>query len=182
MAKKPRVPRDISSLLVSLRTHQRLLKDYSVKAFNEGDASFLGEVAGKLRVLVYRGGTNKPLLLDLINHYQFEIKIPMSDITGDYQVTPNEYLERLAYAIRTPTRGLVQVTNHELIGLWAQQHGASHEDWEIDEELASAFALSRQLSIGGYPAIVRQLRAISNTVIWVCDQFLQHIDAINITS
>lgn len=165
-----------------MRSHLSLLREYSVRAFDKGDASFLGEVAGKLRVLVYQSRSNKPLLLDLMDHYRIEIEIPISDPTGDFKVTPNEYLDLLAFAIRTPTQGLVQVTNRELIGLWAQQHGASHEDWEINEELASVFTISGQLSIGGFPAAVASLRAISNAVLWVCDQFLQQIDETNISS
>ena len=38
-------------------------------AFSEGRTEYLGEVAGKLRVLVCETRTNKPLLLGLVDEY-----------------------------------------------------------------------------------------------------------------
>ena len=171
-----RVPRDIANLVSSLRSHLSLLREYSTRAFQNGEVSFLGEVAGKLRLLAYESRTNRPLLLDLINHYGFEIQIAISDPTGEFTVTPHEYLDLLAFAIRTPNQGLAEVTNRDLIGLWGQQHGASHEDWELNEELAAAFALSGTLSIGGLPAAAASLRAVSNTFLWVGDELIQRLD------
>ena len=115
-----RVPREIANLVSSLRSHLSLLREYSIRAFQNGEASFLGEVAGKLRVLAYESRTNRPLLLDLIDHYGFEIWIPILDPTGDFTVTPHECLSLLAFAIRTPNQGLAEVTNRDLIRLWAQ--------------------------------------------------------------
>ena len=79
----------------------------------------------------------------------------------------------MAYAIRLPSQELVQVTNKQFIAMWAQQYGASHEDWEISEELVAAFNSS--LIIGGLPASARALMTISNTVLSVGEKFLQTV-------
>jgi hypothetical protein len=62
-------------LVDSLRRHLTLLEEFRVHAFQEGDQDYFGEIAGKLRVLVYEKGRNKPLLLSLIDQFALEIPI-----------------------------------------------------------------------------------------------------------
>src|SRR5206468_13095319 len=94
------------------------------------------------KLLVYERGRNKPLLLSLMDEFSLEIPITLGGppITpepgkpgpGD-QVTLREYLGLIAYGISTPSSGFVTLTKKELIGIWAQENGAAHEDWSLDE-------------------------------------------------
>jgi hypothetical protein len=154
-----------------------LLDEYSARAFREGDEAFFGEVAGKLRILVYESRTNKPLLLDLMKDYDVSIPIPISRPEGDIEMSISEFLDNLAFAIRVPSSGLVSVTNKQLIGMWAQQYGASHEDREIEEEFAQV--LSSGVFIGGLPGAAAALKAIASTVLWLAKEFLVNLDRQN---
>jgi hypothetical protein len=173
MPKPPRVPRDLNNLLAALERHLSLLREYSERAFRKGDASFYGEVAGKLRVLVYEKGRNKPLLLALIREFNLEIPVTINKPRGNIQMTLEEYLDSLAVAIRTPSSGMVSVSKRDFIAIWAQQYGASHEDWEINEELAEA--LGSGMFIGQMPIAAAALRGIANTVLWVGEKFLTQV-------
>ena len=75
MTSHPRIPRRTQDLADSLERHLKLLKEFATKAFNDGDEDYLGEIAGKLRVLVYEKGRNKPLLLSLMD--EFDLQIPI---------------------------------------------------------------------------------------------------------
>ena len=44
-----------------------ILEDFHQRACREGQTRYLGEIAGKLRVLVHQGRTNRALLLDLMS-------------------------------------------------------------------------------------------------------------------
>jgi len=176
----PRVARSQENLVAALRRHADLLDEYSTRAFRQGEESFNGEVAGKLRVLVYQSRTNKPLLLDLMKGYDVSIPIPISRPGGDIEMSIDDFLDNLAFAIRVPSRGLVSVTNMQLIGMWAQQYGASHEDREVEEEFAQV--LSSGIFIGGLPGAAAALKAIANTVLWLAKEFLAHLDRENVAS
>ncbi len=174
-----RVPREIPDLVDSLRRHVKLLREFSVRAFQGGDSDYLGEVAAKLRLLVHEKGHNKPLLLALMDEFEMDIPItlggppiklsPGQPSPGD-QVSVRQYLNLTAYGVRVPSRGFVEITKKDLIAIWAQQHGAAHEDWDLQEE----FAIVRNsgLFIGGLPALAAELRVTTETVLHVADKFL----------
>ena len=75
--KRPRVPREIEELVEALRQHTDLLADYGQRAFGGGDERYLGEVAGKLRLLVYDRGRNRPLLLDLMQAFGLDVQVTL---------------------------------------------------------------------------------------------------------
>jgi hypothetical protein len=80
-----------------------------------------------------------------------------------------EYLGELSMAIPGPN-GKVILTNKDLIGLWAQQRGGSHEDWEHSDAMV---ALRHQrVYIGGLHASEASLRVVCRTVMSVADAFL----------
>lgn len=175
----PRIPRPIPELVQALDGHVRLLKSYYVPAFQQSDLDYLGEVAGKLRVLIYEHSRsrNTPLLLGLMDELGVEIRFTLNGppaTTTRAPISLREYLDLTAYAIRTPSRGLVELTNKQLIGVWSQQHGAAHEDWDLDEE----FVLMRDCGVylGGQAAIAASLRVITNTVLHVADEFLNRAE------
>jgi len=156
----------------------RLLHAHAQRAFDEGDADYFGEVAGKLRLLVGEHG-NKPLLLDLIDEMAAPVTItlggpPIQPLPGrpgpGDQLTLREYLGLEAMILRVPSRGLVSFTKAQLIGAWSQEVGAVHEDRAVDEELAHA--LFGGIRLGGLPAAAAELAVTTRTVLHAADQFL----------
>jgi hypothetical protein len=170
----PCVARTRANLVSALRQHVDLLDEYSRHAFREGNQAFFGEVAGKLRVLVYNSRTNKPLLLGLMKDFDTTIPIPIDRPGGDIEITIDEFLDSRAFAIAIPSRGLVSVSNRQLIAMWAEQYGASHEDVEVEEEFTAI--LSSGIFIAGLPGAAAALRAISDTVLWLSREFLTLIE------
>lgn len=162
-------------VLGKLQRELSLLKQYHQDAFVRGDVNKLGEVAGKLRLLVFQSLTphgNKPLLLDLMIEYNINVVIPFD--FPPRQMTLREYLDRLAFVIRVPKKGLVETKNITLVGIWGQQDGASHVDCKLDE--AYYEAQRSGISIAGLPAISAALKAISTTVIFTAEEFLSKVD------
>lgn len=178
MAKKH--ARSIEEMARSLATHVQLLRDHASKAFS-GEDAYLGEVAGKLRLLVCRGA-NRPLLIQIMDRLAIkDVQITLDGppikrsgtepIPGDV-ITLQHYLKLTAYGIRTPSHGFVTVSKQEFIAMWAQQIGASHEAWELDERLLAV--LDSGISLGGVPANVAELRITTDTVLNVAAQVLVH--------
>jgi hypothetical protein len=172
----PRIARPEPELLRALEQHTRLLRDYANRAFNEGDDAYLGEVAGKLRVLVYEEGRNRPLLLALMDTLRIDVPIVLDGPGGPFPpITLREYLDGTAFAIRISSGELVDRSYKQVIGLWAQQHGASHEDWTLSEEFMTA--RDSELFLGGQPALAAVLRCVTNTVLYAADEFFRRLAA-----
>lgn len=100
----------------------------------------------------------------------FEIDRPGGKITKRLP----EYLEGLAAAIRVPSGELAQLSNLDLIALWSQQSGAAHEDWCLDERLATIF--SQGLFFNGQPIHGVALCGVCRTVLHVGREFLAAIN------
>jgi len=175
-----RVKRDMSDLLDSLRRHVKLLREYYRQVFEEDDRDYVGDLVGKLRLLVHEGGRNTPLLLSLMDHLGVDIPItlggppikcpPGHPEAGD-KISLRRFLSLTAYGIQTPTKGYVELSKKDLIRIWSQQAGAAHEDWELDEELASAREMG--LFIGGLPALLVELKLTCAAVLFVSETFLR---------
>ena len=171
-------------MVAALERHLRLLREYSAKAFVEGNADFGGEVAGKLRLLVTRFGSNRPLLLDLMADTGIESLItlggppveppPGEPGPGD-EITLARYLKLTAIGIRVSPEQFVTLNKVEFIRGWAEQTGSSHEDWTLDPALEAIF--SAGIFIGGLPAALVELRVITQTVLHVADRFLSEYRA-----
>jgi hypothetical protein len=58
-----RVTRTQRDLIARLQEHCVILEDFHKRACREGQTRYLGEIAGKLRVLVHQARTNRALLL-----------------------------------------------------------------------------------------------------------------------
>jgi hypothetical protein len=172
MAKSSKVPRTDYDLLEALLRHVELLREYSQKAFEQGKGDYLGEVAGKLRVLVVETRMNKPLLLALMKKFGSRTQVLLDDPYEQDHISLDQFMERLCVAIRTDS-GMKSFTNREFVATWAQQHGAAHEDWEHDEGFAAVRASG--IFIGGDPAHSRCLRAIARTVLSVSEAFFNEL-------
>jgi hypothetical protein len=166
--RRTRQTRPQADLLDALASHVRVLQAHFEHAFRQGNADYFGEVAGKLRLLVCKTRTNRPLLLDLMDEFGFEQTFELRS-SGNL-TTLREYMTMLAYAGTLPTGESVSMSNSELVLAWSQQLGASHEDWDIDPALAHAVYAG--VYIGGVPATAAALRATARTVLHVADSFL----------
>ncbi len=179
MTSPPRIPRKTNDLVDSLKRHLKLLEQFSSRAFGDRDEDYLGEVAGKLRVLVYEKGRNKPLLLSLMDEFDIKISItlggpplqrePGQPSAGD-RISLRDYLMLTAYGIRTKS-GFISLTKHELIGIWAQENGSAHEDWCLDEPYSVARGFG--LFIGGHSVLAAELKVTTETVLHVGKEALE---------
>ena len=58
--------REIDEMVSALNRHLRVLEEYGRKVYSEGNVDYAGEIAGKLRLLVTKFGSNRPLLIELM--------------------------------------------------------------------------------------------------------------------
>jgi len=171
--------RSIGEMVSALERHVRLLRDYSVRAFDEGNVDFGGEIAGKLRLLVTKFGSNRPLLLDLMAATGIEplitlggppVQRPPGEPSAGDKISLARYLQLPAVGIRVSPDKFVTLSKVQFIRAWAEQTGSSHEDWSLDPALAAV--LGAGIYIGGLPAAFAELRVTTDTVIHVAERFL----------
>jgi hypothetical protein len=169
----PRVERSLHELADRLADHARLLVEYIDKVKN-GDRRYLGEVAGKLRLLVSgRQAKNKPLLFLLADATGDDLTFQVGGPPGfDWgygvgvqRATLAAYLESMAFIVGGHT-----LTNAEVIRLWAQQHGSAHEDWHVDRRLLAL--TGSPLIAGDVPPADQTLISIASTVATVSTNYL----------
>jgi hypothetical protein len=179
---RPRVLRDFAELVAALERHTALLREYHQKAFIDGGERYLGEIAGKLRLLVYEHGRNKPLLLHLMDELKVESLVTVTGppqfeiepgIHGGDRVDLRTWLEMLSFAATATDGELLRLTKKQVIGLWAQQQGAAHEDWTLDESLVRL--RDRGVFIGELPAGSQVLRGLSTTVLSVAEDVVRQL-------
>jgi hypothetical protein len=168
-----RVERSLHELADRLGNHTQLLVEYIDNAKN-GDRRYLGEVAGKLRLLVSgRQAKNKPLLFLLAeatgDDLTFQVGGPPGFDwgygVGGQRAPLAAYLESMAFIVAGHT-----LTKAEVIRLWAQQHGSAHEDWQVDRRLLAL--TGNPLFVGGVHTADRTLISIASTVATVSTNYL----------
>lgn len=169
---RKRIKRTTDDLVNRLRSHCDLLAEYHYRACQLGDAKFFGEIAGKLRVLVYSSRSNKPLLIGLMDELDLQIIAEFDTPAGIVEKTLSDYINELACAVRVPSGELVEITKSQYIAMWAQQTGASHEDWEVDEGLHTALHGGR-LNINTLPISEYALCRICETILSYARDFLK---------
>ena len=172
--KTEKIPRKINNLVEHLILHLGLLEDFNKKAFAEGNQDYLGEISGKLRLLVYKGKSNTPLLLELMKYFNFNRLLNFEKPWGKETSTLKEYLESTAFGINVPNRGFVEISVIDYIRLIAEQYGSAHEDWKINDELA--YLLESGIFIQGLSSASAILKSISETILLVGKEFLQYIE------
>lgn len=127
--KDNKIARSNNNLLESLRKHVNLLRKYHEKVFTEGDTDYLGEVAGKLRLLVYDRGRNKPLLKDMMKKFDIDVRLEMIGPGFPNGADIDEYFNHICGAFRPiDEEEFIEVTPMGIVSTWAQQMGSSHED------------------------------------------------------
>jgi hypothetical protein len=161
------IERPLADLIAALRRHVELLKVYAHHAFQEGNELFLGEVAGKLRMLVAEHGRSQPLLLDLMDALGADVRFklnlpPVQDPDRDKEITLRRYMARSGIGIRVGSE-FRMLTHSKFVSEWANQYGAAHEAWRVTEHFFSA--RDAGVYVGGMRAIVATLRNITTIVI-----------------
>ena len=148
-------PRSTDELVDALERHIRILRDYAAKAFRDGNFDYGGEVAGKLRLLVTKCGSNRPLLLDLMAETGIAptitlggplVQPPVGEPGSGDTISLERYLALGATGIRIPSGDFVMLNKTQFIRAWAEQSGSSHEDWSLEPTLAAV--LSTQIYMG----------------------------------
>jgi hypothetical protein len=168
-----KITRTQLELVTRLQEHCEILEDYHQKACREGQTKYLGEIAGKLRLLVYQSRMNRPLLLDLMTETGSDVSFTIDSPHGQYNSDLHSYLSDMACAIRLSSGELAVLSKYDLIALWSQQSGSAHEDWALDERLSTIFA--QGLFVNGQPIQGAALCGICRTVLHVAKQFLSQV-------
>jgi hypothetical protein len=172
------VERPVADMAAALRNHVTLLSRY-IDAAEAGDPLYLGEIAGKLRLLVIRKDGNKPLLLRFAQLTGDELTVtlagpPIPPLPGQPgagdTITIETFLDLVAVALPTPDSGgrLVPLSNREFVTTWAEQYGAAHEDWNLLETSHGGIAL---------PVGTEGTRAHARTLLRIADEIRRVADA-----
>lgn len=165
--------RSDAELLQRLQDHLSLLREYVDNYGAEHDRRYLGEIAGKLRLLVTRGRQNRPLLIDLMTKFGSRLMVVPFHPFDTAPRSLAAFLDELAVAVRDETDVLHRFTGAELIGAWAQQTGAAHEDWEQDRGLLTA--LNIPVYVLGDQVTANSLLGLAKTVLSIGEGFLQDL-------
>ena len=154
----------------ALHKNVKLLKLYHHHAFELGDADFLGEVAGKLRLLIYRSKTCHPLLLDLMEKLGISVRLGLTG-PGGGSADVQEYFHNVCGVFPSDRTGnRVEVKRIDIVSRWANQIGAGHEDPAIDIEFEEL--LQHQFFVNQRQIAVDELRRSSSFVLKVYEYFV----------
>ena len=171
--------REIDEMVIALKRHLRVLEEYGRKVYSDGNADYAGEIAGKLRLLVTKFGSNRPLLIELMKKTGIEplvtlggppiIRAPGKPTAGD-KINLSEYMNLDAVGIRIESGEFVMLNKNQFVRAWAEQMGASHEDWRMDHALSAI--LSSPIYIGGVHDALRELKDTTETVLHIAHRFI----------
>jgi hypothetical protein len=183
MTQNTKRTRSIDEMFTALKQHISLLEDYARKVYAEGNSEYASEIVGKLRLLVTEFGSNKPLLLRLMQSSGIEPKVVLGGppiqqesgkpTAGD-EISLRQYLDLDAIGIRVPSGDFVLLNKVKFIRVWAEQTGSSHEDWTMDETLSSI--LNSQIYIGGIHGALAELKTTVENVLHVAHMFIEQYE------
>jgi len=165
--KKNKIQRQFNEMVASLESQLKLIADYSYKAFDQQQSEYLPEIATKLRVLLIRSGSNKPLLFEVAARLNLVLNItldkdapPVEPIPGEpipgETITLDRYFDLNSVMVGT-SNGLVAISKRNLIRAWSEQLGGAHVDWALDESLKNA--LEAPFLIDNMPLLAQELKS-----------------------
>lgn len=166
--KRPQV-----ELLARLRDHCSLLREYRTR-LGRGQHRFLGEVAGKLRLLVCeQGHRGRPLLLGLMEEKRYRQDVIVEQTVKPFGTYLSETVVQWSDSVSLPDGSLQVVepgylSRHDLVKVCAEQYGAAHEDWEWDPRLRSYLNYDRDHLVG-------ELCKTADVVVSVAVDFLRAV-------
>jgi hypothetical protein len=170
-------------MATALRHHVSLLSRY-IDAAVAGDPLYLGEIAGKLRLLIITKGGHKPLLLRFAELTGDELMITLEEApipplpghpgAGD-SIAVETFLDLVAVALQTPSSGgqLIPFSHREFVTAWAEQYGAAHEDWSPLE--TSRVTAAFPVRLGGIKAHALTLLRIADAIHRPADEYLARL-------
>lgn len=130
-----RVPKSDADLTRALIHHLHLVND-AIREIQNGSERYVKVLAAVLRVLVHKGGSNKPLLFVLATKARFRPLVHLRcPEKGAYSEPLKKHLKKVAF-VSTRLRG-IRLTNAQVIAKAAQQEGLAHEDAFYDEDYAA---------------------------------------------
>lgn len=148
---KKKITKTDNYLINALFENLELLND-AVEKTTAGDFKYLKVIKNILRILVHRGGMNKPLLCDLAAKYSIIPMIKFDNMKGLIEFSLDDYLEDIYFI--SNTEGIC-LKNKDLIAKSSQQDGGAHEDWALDADYA--FSKCNGFCLGGTPPEIRKL-------------------------
>jgi hypothetical protein len=177
------VQRSAADMAMALRHHVALLSRY-IDAAVAGDPLYLGEIAGKVRLLVITKGGHKPLLQRFAELTGDELTItleepPLPPLPGQPgagdTIDLETFLDLVAVALQTPSSGgqLVPLSHREFVTTWAEQYGAAHEDWSPPRTLPAGVAFPGKL--GGIKAHALTLLRIADAIRRLAEGYLAQL-------
>lgn len=176
-----RITREIGEMIGRLETQLGLLREYAIKAFEEGRGEYYAEVATKLRVLLVRSRHNTPLLLEIADRLRIPLDVtltgpPVAPPPGEpgpgETISLDRFFDLKAMYIRIDT-GLVPITKREFIRAWCEQLGGAHEDWAVDKAIVAAIEFPLLVN-GVHPSVI-ELRNCARTALKYGDHLLDRI-------
>lgn len=145
-------------LINELKEQLDLLED-AIQKVNSGDFKYAKILSSILRILVIENSTNKPLLFNLAEKYDYEPKAVIDSPFGIKTTSLKLHLKDLFFASGTEK---IKMSNEEFIKIASQQDGGSHVDPTID--FGYQFA-NGGILIGGLPPKVLKLRILASHVL-----------------
>ena len=168
--KRKRIGRSKYDMLIALARHVRLLESYTELAMTNDD--YLGEIAGKVRLLVVKTKQNKPLLLTVAEAFGAPVPQGQAATPETPAMTWPEVLQLPALHVEYGGgRPSMTMSFQDLIRAWAEQTGAPHEDWSMDEGLHVMFSPHPQIS--GAQLSRQTMIAIGRSVVRSAKTFME---------
>ncbi|MBI2405556.1 hypothetical protein HYV21_00680 [Candidatus Microgenomates bacterium] len=164
-----KVVREEAELINELKEQLDLLGD-AIQKVNSGDFKYAKILSSILRILVIETPTNKPLLFNLAENYNYEPRVIIDSPFGIKTTSLKLHLKDLFFASGTEK---INMSNEEFIKIASQQDGGSHVDPTIDFDYQFA---NEGILIGGLPPKVLKLRILANHVLKVGKELLSVID------
>lgn len=165
MNKSEKVTRTKEEMLGRLATHLKLLRKYIIEFEKCHDHDLIGEIAGKLRLLVWKSRSNKPLLIRLAREYNIELIKEFDRPGGFVRESIEEYLSKNVYStIVEDTQYTFSVM--DLIILWSCQSGAAHEDWNIEKKFDVLLkSTEMNMTLNGYQATLHMFISHAKSIL-----------------
>ncbi|MGF1679656.1 tetratricopeptide repeat protein [Photobacterium minamisatsumaniensis] len=174
--------RSISDLLESLERHLKLLRNFYIECFEQNNEEYFGEIAGKIRLLTKTKGGDKALLIGLMKEFEIEptqifdgppVQYPAGHPEPGKPHTLETYLTMDSMGFRTTGDGFKLLSKSEFVCLFAEKHGAAHEDWNHPEILR--IIKYSNIFVGDEKLYMSELKSIAHWVLWFGNEFISNL-------
>ena len=157
-----RIEKSLSDRVWDLKAHVRIIED-ALQHIENGDDGFYKTIAASLRVLVWRGKNNTPLLIDIAEEMELAMGVTtrgIRNIDGQWEeVAESRILEDFLQMTSFGSQGR-SVSNIDLIRMVAEQDGLAHEDRGLDSVWKTG-----EVMFKGEVYFIRELKRIADSVL-----------------